>query len=206
MPAATSHQLTGTYVLDPTSIRVRFAARHSFGPAVHGRFQHAEGVGHLDADDPSHSRVDLTIDAGGIDTGSRRRDDQLRSRFLDSQRHPRLVFASTGIEPAPGWGYRVTGDLMVRGVTSEVTLTFEPTRQLGPDVRFTSTVVVSRHGLGVVRGSVWDRMVADEVTVMLDVALTRRRPRERPRIIWSGSSLAPVDGSPHTYIDGGRKA
>jgi polyisoprenoid-binding protein YceI len=191
---------SGTYVLDPATIGIWFTARHAIGPSVHGRFHRVEAVGHLDAGDRRRSRVDVSIDATSVDTGNRRRDRQLRSSFLDSGHHPVLTYAGTGEESACGGGYRVSGELVVRGVTTPLDLTFARLGPLGADLHLTSTWVVSRRELGVVWSSFWDCAVADEVRVGVEAVLRRRPPRELPRIIWSRSTAAPL---PRPCFDSG---
>ena len=169
------HALTGTYTLDPARTRVGFIARHTIGPAVRGSFERLDGAGRLDADDVSGSRVDLTIDAASIRTGNERRDAHLRAKFLDAEQHRAISFTSTAAEQRENGGYRVTGDLTIRGLPTSLTLDFEPAvpgDSPTDDVRLTASHVVARHDLGVVWSSVWDRSVAEQVTLQLEVALT----------------------------------
>jgi polyisoprenoid-binding protein YceI len=99
-------------------------------PAVlgaRGRFEEFEGSARLDGDDPSRSVVRLTNRADSIGTDHDKRDEHLRGGdFLDADRHPVITFSSTAVEPA-GPGFRVTGDLTVRGVTRTVVLDLRQT-------------------------------------------------------------------------------
>jgi polyisoprenoid-binding protein YceI len=92
---------------------------------VHGRFARWSGALELDAADLTRSKVDVRIDAASIDTQVADRDAHLRSAdFLDAARHPEITFRSKRVEKA-GAGYRVVGDLSIRGVAREVALEAE---------------------------------------------------------------------------------
>lgn len=57
------------------------------------------------------------IVAASIDTGSRIRDDHLRSAdFLDVPAHPVIAYRSTGLSPAGPDRWTVHGPLTARGV------------------------------------------------------------------------------------------
>ncbi|HEX2042238.1 MAG TPA: YceI family protein [Acidimicrobiales bacterium] len=125
-------ELTGTYVLDPAHSRIGFVARHAMVTKVRGSFREFEGRAQLDADDPSRSRFELTIQAGSVDTGNPDRDAHLRSNdFLDPASYPQIRFVSTAVEAAGPDTYKVTGDLTIKGVTKPVTF----------DVVYTGTAV-----------------------------------------------------------------
>jgi polyisoprenoid-binding protein YceI len=120
-------ELTGDYVLDTAHTRIGFVARHTMATNVRGQFDGFEGSAHLDGDDPSQSTAELTIQADSIQTRNQKRDDQLRSNFLDSPNHPTITFISTKVEQVDDTNYKVTGDLTIRGVTKPVTVDFELT-------------------------------------------------------------------------------
>jgi polyisoprenoid-binding protein YceI len=125
-------ELTGTYVVDPAHSRIGFVARHAMVTKIRGSFREFEGRAHLDADDPSTSRFELTIQAASIDTGNADRDGHLRSNdFFDMASHPEIRFVSTAVEAAGADTYKVTGDLTIRAVTKPVTF----------DVEYTGTAV-----------------------------------------------------------------
>jgi polyisoprenoid-binding protein YceI len=117
--------LTGNYVIDPTHSRIGFAARHAMVTKVRGSFNEFEGSGYFDAENPSGSKAQLTIQAASIDTRNPDRDAHLRSNdFFDMENHPEITFVSTNVETGDG-NYRVTGDLTIKGVTKPVTVDFE---------------------------------------------------------------------------------
>jgi len=153
MTTATS-TVTGNYTIDPAHSRIGFVARHAMVTKVRGSFNEFEGHGHFDADDPSQSHLQLTIEAASIDTRSADRDGHLRSNdFFDMETYPQLTFVSTSVEAVGEATYRVTGDLTIKDVTKPVTVDFDyagtaddpfGNQRLG----FEGTVVVNRRDWG----------------------------------------------------------
>lgn len=115
---------TGTWALDPAHTTVGFKARHLVAAKVRGSFKTFSGAIHI-GDSPEDSSVEVSIDAGSIDTGVEDRDGHLRSPdFLHIEEYPTLEFESTAVRSA-GSGYEVDGDLTIRGTTNPVTLGLE---------------------------------------------------------------------------------
>ncbi len=119
---------TGTYAIDASHSRIGFVARHAMITKVRGSFNEFEGTGHFDAEDPSQSHLQLTIQAASIDTRSPDRDGHLRSNdFFDMEAYPQITFASTRVEAVDQTTFRMTGDLTIKDVTRPVTIDFEYT-------------------------------------------------------------------------------
>ena len=111
----------GTWNIDPAHTVVGFSARHLIAAKVRGSFKTFSGTIDI-AERPEDSSVQVTIDAGSIDTGVEDRDGHLRSPdFLDIANHPTLEFRSTAVRSA-GKGYEVDGELTIRNTTRPVTL------------------------------------------------------------------------------------
>jgi polyisoprenoid-binding protein YceI len=111
-----------TWNLDPAHSQATFAVRHLAISTVRGEFKAIDGKLAIDDQDPTRSKVDVTIDANSIDTRNEKRDAHLKSAdFFDVANNPKITFKSTKIEKA-GEGYKVTGDLTIRGNSKPVTL------------------------------------------------------------------------------------
>jgi polyisoprenoid-binding protein YceI len=83
-----------------------------------GRFPRFQGELLLDADQPEHSRIDVTIDASAIEMPLQDQTDLLRSpAYFDTQQHPANRFVSTAIQTVSPAHYAIHGTLQVRGVT-----------------------------------------------------------------------------------------
>lgn len=108
---------------DKAHTRIGFAARNMMVSTVKGRFTKFEGQIVGSPDDPTNSRVEVTIDASSIDTGNERRDEHLRSAdFLDVEAYPTITYKSTAVEQTDENAFRVKGDLTIHGITKEVEL------------------------------------------------------------------------------------
>jgi polyisoprenoid-binding protein YceI len=110
---------------DLTHSSINFHIRHLMVSKVHGLFHKWGGTLELDDTDLTKSRLDVTIEAGSIDTKEEKRDAHLRSAdFLDVEHFPMLTFKSKRVE-RDGDRYIVLGDITIHGVTKEVTLEVE---------------------------------------------------------------------------------
>jgi polyisoprenoid-binding protein YceI len=119
--------LTGTCTTDPRHSRIGFVARHTMVTKVRGSFNEFEGSAYVDAENPSASKVAVTVKTASSDTRNSDRDAHLRSNdFIDMDTYPEISFLSTDVE-AIDEGYRVTGDLTIKGVTKPVAVDFEYT-------------------------------------------------------------------------------
>lgn len=116
----------GVWQIDQSHSDLRIIARHLMVAKVRGTFTDFEGT-IVVADDPTESSVEFEAKAASVTTGTRDRDNHLRSPdFLDAEQYPLVSFRSTRIVPN-GDDWKLTGDLAIRGVTRPATfdLTFE---------------------------------------------------------------------------------
>jgi len=115
---------------------VAFRTRHLFGLApVRGTFGLRWGT--VDVTEPlASSRIRVEIDAASFRTGLSPRDITVRSaRFLDTGRHPVMVFVAEKTD-----GHTLDGALTVCGTTRPVRLPLELSLQ--PDGSFTARAAV----------------------------------------------------------------
>jgi polyisoprenoid-binding protein YceI len=174
--------LTGTYAIDPTHSRIGFVARHAMVTKVRGSFNEFEGSGYLDVENPSGSRVELTIQAASIDTRNADRDGHLKSNdFFDMETYPEIRFASTAVEQVDPENFRVTGDLTIKGVTKPVTVDFEYTGSAvdpygNTRIGFEGKTTVNRKDWGVSWNAALEAggvLVSEKVTLEFDVSAIR---------------------------------
>lgn len=110
------------WTIDPTHTQVGFTVDHMVVSEVDGYFKEFSGKVLLDERDLTKSQVELTVKVASIETGVPDRDKHLRSGdFFDADRHPTITFKSNKITKA-GKGYKITGDMTIRGVTKSLTL------------------------------------------------------------------------------------
>lgn len=120
------HMAQTQWNIDASHSNLQFSVRHLVITKVRGAFRSYRGTLELDENDSlGLEGVDVSIDAGSIDTAEAKRDEHLKgSDFLDVASHPTLRFQSRSIA-RDGAQYRVTGDLTIRGVTRSVVLDAE---------------------------------------------------------------------------------
>ncbi|MEV7807043.1 YceI family protein [Microbispora sp. NPDC088329] len=112
----------GVWAIDPEHSKISATARHLGLSSVQGRFTEFSGRIEMGAT-PEESSVVAEIVAESIDTGSRMRDDHLRSAdFLDVPVHPLIAYRSTGLSPAGPDRWTVHGVLTLSGVSRPVDL------------------------------------------------------------------------------------
>lgn len=174
--------LTGTYQLDPSHTHIGFVARHAMVTKVRGSFNEVRGTGSFDADDPSASRVEVTIDVASVDTRSADRDAHLRSDdFFATDTYPTMTFASTAIEQVAADRYRVTGDLTIKDLSRPVTFEVELT---GPAIDpwgnlrlgLTGSTTVNRRDWGLAWNAALEAggvLVSEKVTLELEASAIR---------------------------------
>ena len=174
--------LTGTYAVDPSHSRIGFVARHAMVTKVRGSFNEFEGSGHFDANDPTRSRLELTIKAASIDTRNPDRDAHLRSNdFFAMDEYPEIRFSSTAVELVDAENYRVTGDLTIKGVTKPVTVDFEYTGTAtdpfgNQRIGFEGKTTVNRKDWGVNWNAALEAggvLVSEKVTLEFEVSAIR---------------------------------
>ncbi|MFZ5850632.1 MAG: YceI family protein [Actinomycetota bacterium] len=122
-PTQAIQDLTGDYEIDVAHSRLGFVARHAMVTSVRGQFADFAGRLHLDAEDPTRSTAQVTIQVASINTGQEQRDAHLRSPdFFDVEKYPEMTFTSTRAEQVGEDAFRLAGDLTIRDVTRPVTL------------------------------------------------------------------------------------
>lgn len=122
----------GVWDIDPVHSSVRVRARHLGLASVHGRI--ADFSGTVVVTDPvENSVVEVTLQAGSVETGNADRDAHLRAPdFLHIEAHPEITFRSKSLRRISDDRWLMDGELAIRGVTRPVVL--DTTYQgVGPD-------------------------------------------------------------------------
>src|SRR5271170_3608992 len=112
-----------TWSIDPAHSSVHFKVRHMMISNVRGEFRTVRGDLKLDETDITQSEIEVEIDISSIHTRDEKRDAHLRSQeFLDTARHPLMIFRSTKVEKVGADVLRVRGDLAMHGIIRNVEL------------------------------------------------------------------------------------
>jgi polyisoprenoid-binding protein YceI len=173
-----------TWNLDPAHSQIEFAVRHMMVTTVRGQFHKFTAAVDFDEANPERSTVEAHIDASSIDTGVEGRDAHLRSAdFFDTADYPELAFRSTAIERS-GEGYKIDGDLTIRGQTRPVTLDAEiggvvPNMQGGRRAGFSASTKISRKAWGLTWNGALESggvLVGDDIKITMDLAAVQAEP------------------------------
>jgi polyisoprenoid-binding protein YceI len=174
------------YKIDPNHSNIGFSIRHVFSK-VPGRFKTYEGTLAVDPKDLSKTVVNVSIDAGSIDTGVGDRDKHLASPdFFDASKFPKMTFVSTEVIPKGPTKATVKGNLTIKGVTKPVVLEAD-VLGFGPDPwgnyrgGFEAKTTVNRQDFGVSWNKVIEgggTLLGDEVEVTLNIEAVKEAPKE----------------------------
>jgi polyisoprenoid-binding protein YceI len=110
----------GKYEIDPVHTRVSFTIPHFVISLVEGRFDDVKGDFTL-GEPFSASQANVTVQIESIDTGVKKRDDDLRSKnFFEVSKYPTMTFVAKSFTGTPD-SCKVVGALTIKDVTKEVT-------------------------------------------------------------------------------------
>lgn len=145
-----------TYTIDPVHSSAIFKVKHYGVANFYGVFRDISGSVEYLAGESDGLSIDITLRADSVDTRFERRDTHVKSPdFLSAAEFPTITFQSTRVEPVGDGVYEVTGNLTLRGVTKEITVTAERTgegphpRSGAPLVGFESRFTIDRTEFGV---------------------------------------------------------
>ena len=172
------------WTVDTAHTTVGFSARHMGLAKVRGQFGRFDGAVWGDPADITTARGRFEIETASVDTGNADRDAHLRSAdFFDVERHPKMVFEATSVEPAGDDRYVVRGELTIKGVTRPVELRYEHggegvdpygNRKLGG----TLTTTIKRTDWGLKWNVPLDNggwLVSDNVTIEIDLQVAQTK-------------------------------
>lgn len=171
---------SGTYAIDPTHSNVEFAVKHLMISTVKGRFGDVKGT--LEMPEKGDPRLDVSIASSSIDTRVDARDTHLKSAdFFDVEKFPTLRFVSTkAVQSGDGW--KLTGDLTMKGVTRPITLDVtDEGAAVDPwgnqKVAFNATGKLNRTDFGLTWNAALEAggvLVGEDVKLSFDVQLVKQ--------------------------------
>jgi polyisoprenoid-binding protein YceI len=120
---------SAVYDIDPAHSDFGFSVKHMVIANVKGTFQKIEGTLEFN-DNNKLTAASAVIAAESIYTKIEKRDNHLRSPdFFDVAKYPNITFKTTSVEYSGPGKLTITGDITIRDVAREITLTGET---LGP--------------------------------------------------------------------------
>ena len=172
-----------TWQMDPAHSSFEFKIRHLTVSNVKGDFSKFKGVVMMDDQNITNLKVEVTIDAASVNTGHAQRDEHLRGAdFFDVTKYPTISFVSKRVIKTDANRLKVVGDLIIHGVTREITVDVEgPTAEVkDPRANFrrgaTATTKINRRDFGLIWNRALDTgglLVGDEVSIYIEVELVR---------------------------------
>jgi polyisoprenoid-binding protein YceI len=134
---------------------------NNFGIGTKGEFTGLNGTIEWDAENPSNSSFDVSVDVNTINTGIGMRDKDLKqAAWFDASKYPVINFKSTNVTAST-----VTGNLTIKGVSKQISFPFKVTPESSGYV-FEGTFPLNRRDFGVGGGSF---SLSDNVDVTLKV-------------------------------------
>jgi polyisoprenoid-binding protein YceI len=148
------------YPIDRGHSFVEFSIKYMGYAKMKGRFADFSGMVRYDEKNPEKTSVTLIIKTESIDTDSDFRDNDLRSdNWFDAKTFPFITFKSKSVSKS-GEGYKMLGDLTIKGLTKEVAINLDAPSGVLKDVRqddqviFTGSTTLDRTHYGV-EGKNW---------------------------------------------------
>jgi len=178
------HAETARWNVDPEHSTIEFRVSHMVISKTTGRFMDYTGFVEMDAEAGTIKVIEATIKAASVNTNHEKRDAHLRNPdFFDVEKYPLVTYRMKSAKKA-GDGYTAVGDLTVRGVTKEITLTGNfngATKDPWGNQRagFTGEGKVNRKDFGMVWNKTLDSgglVVGDEVFIKLDIECIKEKP------------------------------
>ena len=174
---------------DKAHSHVGFSVRHMVISNVVGEFNDFDGKVEFDGQNVEAGSVEVTVQMASINTANTNRDDHLKSPdFFDIEKNSTMTFKSKKItKPGADGAFTIVGDLTMKGVTKEVTLTGAfngmVTDQRGNTrAGFSATTTINRQDFGVA----WDNklqdgslVVSNEVKINLEIEMVKVKPPEK---------------------------
>jgi polyisoprenoid-binding protein YceI len=156
---------SGNWKPDTAKAEINFTVKGIFG-TVHGHFTGLQANILFNEKDLSKNSFSASVDAKTVSTGISLRNSDLRNKeeWFNTAKYPRISFQSKKMEKTPN-GYKVQGDLTIKGITKPVEIPFTFTGK-EPNGVFTGQFTIKRaeFNLGKPGGS-----VGSEITVMLKI-------------------------------------
>jgi polyisoprenoid-binding protein YceI len=156
-----------TLVPTDAGSKVHFVIRN-FGINTGGDLAGLKGTIKVVPNNPASSSIDVTVQAGTVDTDNEKRDAHLKTDdYFDVAKYPTIHLVSTKISASstPG-SYIFTGNLTIKAVTKAITFPFTTSVSNGASI-FAGEFSINRLDYGVGKESA---TMSDDVKVQLTVA------------------------------------
>lgn len=170
--------------VDPEHSTIEFRVSHMVISKTTGRFMDYTGFIDMDAEAGTVKAIEATIKTASVNTHHEKRDAHLRNHdFFDVEKYPLMTYRMKSYKKAAD-GYSAVGDLTLRGITKEVSLSGNfngVTKDPLGNIRagFNAEGKLNRKDFGMVWNKTLDSgglVVGDEVQIKLDIECIKAKP------------------------------
>jgi polyisoprenoid-binding protein YceI len=175
--------LAENWKIDPAHTAVEFKIKHLMISWVKGTFTDVQGTVIFDEAEPEKAAINVQIATASVDTGNKKRDDDLRSpNFFDAASYPVMSFVSKEVVVANGILTQINGELTLHGETRPVTLEVKDFSQTVVDPwgntrrGASAATTINRKDFGLTWNKALEAggvVVGDEVRISLEVELIK---------------------------------
>lgn len=162
------------YVITPQNSKIEFTASKVSGHH-NGSFQKFNGEVDYVGNDPTKSRVSITIDMSSVNTDTPKLTEHLKTPdFFDVAKFPQAQFVSTEIKAGgeKGASHTVTGNLTLHGITKAVS--FPATIAVtGDTATVDSDFAINRKDFGINFAGAADDLIRDNVVLKFTIRATK---------------------------------
>jgi polyisoprenoid-binding protein YceI len=136
--------------------------------AASGTFSGLKGLVSFYPEDVSKSKIEVTVDAASINTGSSLKDTHAKSEdWLNTDKYPLIKFTSTSFKKQNDQ-FIVSGNMELRGVTKPVEIPFSYKEENGKGI-FSGTFSINRTDYGVTGSGLKAKIVGENVKVNFNI-------------------------------------
>jgi polyisoprenoid-binding protein YceI len=174
---------TSRWNVDPEHSTIEFRVAHMLVSKTTGHFTDYDGFIDMDPEAGTVKAIEATIKTASVNTNHQKRDAHLRNPdFFDVENHPLMTYRMKRYTKTAD-GYQAVGDLTLRGVTREITLTGDfngVAKDPSGSIRagFNAEGKLNRKDFGMIWSKALDGggfVVGDEVFIKLDIECTKAK-------------------------------
>lgn len=170
--------------VDPEHSTIEFRVVHMLVSKTTGHFTEYQGFIDMDAEAETVKAIEAAIKTASVNTNHAKRDAHLRNAdFFDVEKYPTMTYRMKQYQKTAD-GYQAVGELTLRGVTKDITLTGnfngvakDPWGNLRAG--FNAEGKLNRKDFGMVWSKTLDGgglVVGDEVLIKLDIECIKAKP------------------------------
>lgn len=170
--------------VDPEHSTIEFRVVHMLVSKTTGHFTEYQGFIDMDAEAETVKAIEAAIKTASVNTNHAKRDAHLRNAdFFDVEKYPTMTYRMKQYQKTAD-GYQAVGELTLRGVTKDITLTGnfngvakDPWGNLRAG--FNAEGKLNRKDFGMVWSKTLDGgglVVGDEVLIKLDIECIKTKP------------------------------